>query len=432
MITDKALESLFFGLLSACSLPLGALTILLWKPGPRMTGFLMAFGGGTLLAALTIDLVGEALKKGEFLPLAIGCVAGGILFEVLNQVLNSKGGFLRKPSTAMNYIKGKKTRRYRDLFEKLSRIPLFHHLPPEEVRSLIPFIKSRSYPAGSRLCRQGEPGTSLFIIEEGLVDIIDEKRKKKIDTLRENDVLGEIALITGEKRTATARAAQDAKVWVVNKVEFERVLHESPLMAAVIKDLISGRLENLKKKRSIDRRKAEEWSRAAAKNIDEKFIFPTEAEIKHEAAENKGAPLAIWLGILLDGIPESLVIGASMIHASLSSSLIAGLFLSNYPEALSSSLGMQEQGNSFWKIFWMWASLMIITGAGAFLGNLVFAGAPAFLFHLVEGMAAGAMLTMIAETMLPEAFHKGGSITGLSTLMGFLTAISFKVLDKYM
>ena len=80
----------------------------------------------------------------------------------------------------------------------------------------------------------------------------------------------------------------------------------------------------------------------------------------------------------------------------------------------------------------MWASLMIITGAGAFLGNLVFAGAPAFLFHLVEGMAAGAMLTMVAETMLPEAFHKGGSITGLSTLMGFLTAISFKVLDKYM
>ncbi len=77
----------------------------------------------------------------------------------------------------------------------------------------------------------------------------------------------------------------------------------------------------------------------------------------------------------------------------------------------------------------MWTSLMIFTGIGAVLGNMLFANAPAMLFSFIEGIAAGAMLTMIAETMLPEAYFKGGSIVGISTLLGFLTPIYFKTLE---
>ena len=77
----------------------------------------------------------------------------------------------------------------------------------------------------------------------------------------------------------------------------------------------------------------------------------------------------------------------------------------------------------------MWGSLALLTGIGALLGNLFFATAPLFAFSFVGGIAAGAMLTMIAETMLPEAFHKGGAVTGLSTLLGFLVAILFKTLE---
>ena len=139
--------------------------------------------------------------------------------------------------------------------------------------------------------------------------------------------------------------------------------------------------------------------------------------------------MAIWLGALLDGIPESLVLGASMLHASVSISLIAGIFLSNFPEALSSSAGMREQRHPLGKILWMWTSLMLVAGLGAFLGNLLFAEAPPYLFALIEGTAAGAMLTMVAETMLPEAYHKGGAITGMATLVGFLLAIFFKTLE---
>ncbi|QBQ55446.1 ZIP family metal transporter [Nitrosococcus wardiae] len=109
--------------------------------------------------------------------------------------------------------------------------------------------------------------------------------------------------------------------------------------------------------------------------------------------------------------------------------LLAGLFLSNYPEALASSLGMRQQGLSFSRILFMWSSLMVFTGFGAVLGSLFFGGLPVPVFSAMQGVAAGAMLTMIAETMLPEAYSKGGSVVGLSTLFGFLAAIFSRTLE---
>ena len=71
---------------------------------------------------------------------------------------------------------------------------------------------------------------------------------------------------------------------------------------------------------------------------------------------------------------------------------------------------------------------MLLTGVGAAIGKLMLdASSPVFL-PLLEGLAAGAMLTMIAQTMLPEAYTKGGSIVGFCTLMGFLCAIAMKAL----
>ncbi len=69
----------------------------------------------------------------------------------------------------------------------------------------------------------------------------------------------------------------------------------------------------------------------------------------------------------------------------------------------------------------MWTSLMIFTGIGAAYGNMFFAHAPAMLFSFIEGIAASAMLTIIAKTILPETYFKGGSIVGISMLLGFLT-----------
>ena len=185
----------------------------------------------------------------------------------------------------------------------------------------------------------------------------------------------------------------------------------------------------LMRKQHFDQDKAERWMRAALKTIGSGRQLPEADAMSVDMSEHKGAPLAIWLGILLDGIPEAIVIGASMVGSQVSLALLAGLFVSNYPEALSSSVGMKQQGFSFRHTLLMWGSLVLVTGLLAAAGNVFFVGAPAALFAVAEGMAAGAMLTMIAQTMLPEAYFKGGSNIGLATLLGFLAAISIKAFE---
>lgn len=110
---NVAVSAFIMGIVSASSLPLGTLTTAVWKPGERMVAFLMAFGAGALLAALTLDLVGVALARNEFYSLAVGMVAGGALFAVLNQLVNNQGGFLRKSSTAIFHIRRERQLRTR-------------------------------------------------------------------------------------------------------------------------------------------------------------------------------------------------------------------------------------------------------------------------------------------------------------------------------
>jgi len=131
-----------------------------------------------------------------------------------------------------------------------------------------------------------------------------------------------------------------------------------------------------------------------------------------------------------------LVVIAAASGTAMSLAFIAGVFLANLPEAMSSAVTMKRQGSSFGKIFWMWMSLCVMTGVGALVGALIFPAHPegALLYFIsgVEGLAAGAMLTMIAETMVPEAFEQGGgTIVGLSTLTGFLAALGIKIFSLY-
>jgi CRP-like cAMP-binding protein len=422
-------QAFLLGIACTVSLPLGALLALVWTPRQRLVAAMLAFGGGALLAALTLDLAAESLERGEFHSFALGCISGGIVFVLLNQVVNKKGGFLRKAATTINYLKGKKVEYYKHLFERLSKVHLFSELPPEEIQTLLPFITQRTFTKGSTILRQGEAGDSLFLIEEGEVDVVDEKNAKKIATLKENDVVGEMALVTGQPRSATAVAVTDTRAWVLLKEHFDRILSASPKLALAVKNLVKNRIIELHTAKTLTSEELKHWVDKAVKNIDEKNVIPTDAEIKEAASEHSEAPFAIWLGNFLDNVPEALVIGANLLHASVSTALMVGLFLSNFPEALSAAVGMRQNNYPAKKIIVMWGSLMIIGGFCAALGNVFFAEVPHYLVALLEGVAAGAMLTMIAETMLPEAYYKGGGITGFSTLVGFLAAIFFKTLE---
>jgi zinc transporter ZupT len=305
--TKYAIWAFIIGALVTISLPMGAIAGLTFKPNAKTTAMFTAFGGGALLAALSVELIAPTVEEiighassptnmahdklhavKTMGALIVGCIAGGFLFYTLDELINSKGGFIRKIGTTISHI-----------------------------------------------------------------------RKTKPTT-----------------------------------------------------------------------------------HIEEKQI---QAEQKEHHEESGGAPMAIWLGLLIDGIPESFVIGAgflALLSVKLGAgatpeftevlpyTLIAGLFLSNFPEALSASMGMKKSGMSTAKIMIMWMSLVIIIGVGALVGYYIGSSIPHVIEIGIEGLAAGAMLTMIAQTMIPEAVHLGGpKVVGLSTLIGYLSAIAFKLLE---
>lgn len=293
-----AVWAFIIGALVTISLPLGAMAGLAFKPGPKLTAMFTAFGAGALLAALSVELIAPTVeeivghinsptgmehgKKHAFLTmgaLLVGCVGGGILFFTLDELINSRGGVIRKVGSAFSF-----------------------------------------------------------------------------------------------KKTKTEDAPH-----------------------------------------------------------------------QEESQGHGGGGMAIWLGLLIDGIPESFVIGAGFLTLLsmklgagiepaftevLPYTLIAGLFLSNFPEALSASMGMKKNGMSTGKIMMMWMSLVLIIGVGALAGYYIGSSIPHEIEIAIEGLAAGAMLTMIAQTMIPEAVHLGGAkVVGLSTLTGYLSAVAFKLLE---
>ena len=311
--TKYAIWAFILGGVSAVSLPLGAIAGITFKPRPSITAAMTAFGAGALLAALSVELIAPTVmeivgqaespthmahdKKHAFFTmgaLIIGCILGGLLFFVLDEALNSKGGFMRKVSTVIAYFKTKKNR---DIEEEVN--------------------------------------DNVHILES--------------------------------------------------------------------------------------------------------------AEVQKEGEEHKSGAMAIWLGLLIDGIPESFVIGAGFltilsvklgagVEPEFSSlipyTLMAGLFLSNFPEALGSSIGMKKQGMSTGKIIMLWMSLVLLVAIGSTVGYFLGAEVPHEVEIAIEGLAAGAMLTMIAQTMIPEAVHIGGhKVVGLSVLIGYLSAVAFKLLE---
>ncbi|WP_313571804.1 ZIP family metal transporter [Pantoea piersonii] len=139
--------------------------------------------------------------------------------------------------------------------------------------------------------------------------------------------------------------------------------------------------------------------------------------------EQDGSGMAIAVGALLDGIPESIVIGLSMLHGgAVSVVAVIAIFLSNIPEGLSSAAGMKKAGRSARYIFGVWAGIAVISGFAALAGYTVFQGFSADVVAATTAVAAGAILAMLVDTMIPEAFEVTHDYAGLITVCGFLAA----------
>ena len=450
--------AVILGALSAASLPLGSILAFIWRPGNKLIGLFTAFGGGALIAALTIELVAptthhllntdSVVSRGDatryVINMLVGAVIGGILFIGLDQLINSKGGFLRKTSATISYFTRRKSFRRRQLVAHLGASELVRHLPLSMLDRMVNNVFERNISTGDVLFSEGEPGDIVYFIESGTVAI--SRGIDSITVLSSGDVLGEISAVTGARRTATAIAESDSSLLAIWKDDFDHLRRLSPQFNQMTQNLAANRLQELANRNSSDS-EMNVWVKAATAALTDVHVVPSDDELQKVSEEHSGAPMAIWLGILLDGIPESFVIGSALavsITLAMSQSgadsvvfgsvipytLIAGLFLANFPESMSSSIGMLKQGWGRLRVFMMWFSLMILTSLGAGLGYWLGGNVGHDVVVFIEGLAAGAMLTMIAAAMIPEAVHLGGSsITGLGTLMGFLSAVAFKLLE---
>ena len=417
------------GFISAVSLPAGAVLGFFMKPGKKTVSALMAFGGGALLFALTIEIVAHAFHIAGFYPLAAGCVIGGLLYEALNQILNSRGAFGRKASTFIKQFTQIKRKNSEKALSLLAGVSIFKSLPPEQIARLIPHITAESLKEGATVFEEGAAGDSLYIIDEGSVEIA--RSGEIIKVLKEGEVFGEMALLTDRPRVAKARTLEDTKLLRMSKKDFMDLLALSPEVRNAVERLKSLREEELSEILSKhDEEAALEWKNKALRHLHKQGFAPSGMEIDRAIGEHGGSALGIWLGIFLDGIPESITLGLSVVAgAPMPYALVAGVFLANLPEAMSSSIIMEKQKYTKIKILLMWGSITFITAAGALLGNAFFRHFHHSFLAGIEGAAAGAMLTMIAETMLPEAYEQGGTIVGLATLAGFLAALFVKSLS---
>ena len=146
--------------------------------------------------------------------------------------------------------------------------------------------------------------------------------------------------------------------------------------------------------------------------------------------QESGSPLAIVLGTVLDGIPESLVIGLTIFQGgAVGAAYLAAVFISNLPESISSTTGLASAGWKKSRILWMWVVIAVVSGLASSAGYGLFQTASPDVIAFVLTFAAGAIITMLAQTMMPEAFQNGGRLVGVVTTVGFAVAFTIHTLD---
>jgi zinc transporter, ZIP family len=168
-------------------------------------------------------------------------------------------------------------------------------------------------------------------------------------------------------------------------------------------------------------------SNSASKNV----INPSVATIrnrKRSHGENAGggksaSGLSLLVGSVMDNIPENMALGISLVTGGgVNVVLITAIFISNFPEGLASTEGMKANGRDKKYILTLWSIAVIIGTISTAIGFTVLSKASPFVISVAISFAAGAILVMLAESMIPEAFEEGGSRIGLAAMAGFAIA----------
>lgn len=421
--------------LSLLSMVIGTLVGVYARPTQRTNAIIMAFGTGALIQAVAIELAFKGAHRltdtahytghEAWVLVAFGFVAGGLIYYLANKWLEQRGAAVRHPALAKFYYLRQKQADSSELLDRLSRVELVRALPPEEMEGVLTCVEPVTITAGEVIFRQGDPGNALYLIDSGEVAIRAEDGTEAtvIATLGSGHSFGEMALLHSETRTASAIAVSEVHLLKIGKEQFDALMEASPGLRTAVERLNTQRiLHNVKSAQSMDT--TEHWRKVAASNI--RRMSRAEELTYMKRSISTGNPLALFLGVLMDTIPESIIIGAGFLSLdSYSFTFLLAVFLSNLPESIGSSMNMIEAGYSRSRIFTLWLALIASGIVAAAAGNIFLINAPAGVLSLVEALAGGGILAMVASVMMPEAYEDGGAEVGLATIAGFLAAFYF-------
>ncbi len=154
-------------------------------------------------------------------------------------------------------------------------------------------------------------------------------------------------------------------------------------------------------------------------------VMPAAAAVPETPAETALSSTALLVGALLDGIPENAALGISLYAEGrgLGLVLLAAIFLGNFPESISSSVGMRQEGRSRGYIMLVWTSTALVCTVASVAGYALLGGLSPNMISALLALAAGGILAMLADTMMPEAFQHGGPLVALATAVGFICAL---------
>jgi ZIP family zinc transporter len=149
------------------------------------------------------------------------------------------------------------------------------------------------------------------------------------------------------------------------------------------------------------------------------------------ASQQSRLIIPMVLAIILDGIPESIVIGLGIFEGGkVSLALLMAVFISNLPEAIAGSSGMKASGWSKKKIILLWFIIAIVCSVSTVAGYSLFSGASNLWIAFIQSFAGGAILMMLANSMMPEAYEHGGKLAGVFTVLGFFVSVFMVIMEK--
>ena len=159
--------------------------------------------------------------------------------------------------------------------------------------------------------------------------------------------------------------------------------------------------------------------------------FGAKNRLKVGAAKSSSLVIPMVLAIILDGVPESIVLGLGIFEGgSVSLAMLVAVFISNLPEAIAGSSGMKEGGWSRKKILLLWIFISLFCALATVAGFALFSGASNGWLSFIQAFAGGAILMMLANSMIPEAYEHGGKLAGVFTVLGFFVSVCVVVFEN--